>query len=75
MFKVRRYLLNSASILIKLFKMVDYIFWTGVELLKTASAAMGITYQEINVYLFIILHPALTLFFFLLWFFERLRRS
>ena len=55
--------------------MVDYIFWTGVEFLKAAGELMGITYQEINVYLFVILHPALTIIFFLLWVFERLRRS
>jgi len=55
--------------------MVDYIFWTGVELLKAAAELLGITYQEINVYLFIILHPALTIIFFLLWVSERLRRS
>ena len=55
--------------------MVDYIFWTGVELLKAAADVMGMTYQEINVYLFIILHPALTIGFFLFWVFERRRRS
>ena len=55
--------------------MVDYIFWTGVELLKAAAELLGITYQEINVYLFIILNPALTIGFFLLWVFERRRRS
>ena len=55
--------------------MVDYIFWTGVELLKAAADVMGMTYQEINVYLFIILHPALTIVFFSLWIFEKCRRS
>ena len=55
--------------------MVDYIFWMGVKLLKVAADIMGMTYQEINVYLFIILHPALTIFFFLLWVFERRCRS
>ena len=43
--------------------MVAYIFWTGVELLKAAAELAGMTYQEINVYLFIVLHPLITLFF------------
>ena len=41
--------------------MVDYIFWTGVELLKVAAKLLGMTYIEIHVYLFIVLHPLTTL--------------
>ena len=47
--------------------MVDYLFWTGVEILKITAAWLGITYQELNVYFFIIFHPLLTLLFLLLW--------
>ena len=54
--------------------MVDYIFWTGVELLKAAAELAGMSYQEINVYLFVVLHPLITLVFFLLWLVERQRK-
>jgi len=40
--------------------MIDWIFWTGVELLKQAAAYTGMTYQEVNVWLFIVIHPAIT---------------
>ncbi len=38
-----------------------------MEILKFSEAWLGISYQELNVYLFIFLHPFLTLTFFLLW--------
>ena len=40
--------------------MIDWIFWTGVELLKQIAAYTGMTYQEVNVWLFIVIHPAIT---------------
>lgn len=47
--------------------MIDYIFWLCVELLKDCAAYIGITYQEINVWLFVVIHPLITLLFFVLW--------
>ena len=47
--------------------MIDLIFWTGVELLKQLALFTGTTYQEVNVWLFIVIHPLITLAFFLLW--------
>tara|TARA_A200000159_G_C7311661_1_gene334906 strand:+ start:333 stop:497 length:165 start_codon:yes stop_codon:yes gene_type:complete len=47
--------------------MIDWIFWTGVELLKDSAQMLGMTYQEINVWLFIVAHPAITLLFIFLW--------
>ena len=47
--------------------MIDYIFWTGVEILEDLASILGITYQELNVYVFIFSHPAVTLALILLW--------
>ena len=47
--------------------MIDWIFWTGVELLKQAALMTGTTYQEINVWLFIVIHPLITVLFIFLW--------
>ena len=47
--------------------MIDHIFWTGVEILKDLASILGITYQELNVYVFIFFHPAVTLALLLLW--------
>ena len=47
--------------------MVDVIFWNGVEFLKWLENILGLSYQEINVYLFIIFHPLLTLILLVLW--------
>ena len=47
--------------------MVDHIFWTGVEILKDLASILGITYQELNVYVFIFFHPSVTLALLLLW--------
>ena len=47
--------------------MIDYIFWTGVKILKVSASSLGITYQELDVQFFIIFHPLLTLLFLLLW--------
>lgn len=38
--------------------MIDTIFYWCVEFLKYWAARLGMTYEEINVYLFVILTPA-----------------
>lgn len=47
--------------------MINYIFWTGVEILKDTAQLLGMTYQELNVYVFVIGHPIITLLFIFLW--------
>ncbi len=46
--------------------MIDWIFWTGVEILKDVATYTGFTYQEVNVWFFVIFHPLLTLILLLL---------
>lgn len=41
---------------------MDTIFWICVRLMQLGSNLLGISYQELNVILFVLLHPALTLF-------------
>ena len=37
-----------------------------VDILRVWAEYLGITYEEINIYLFVIIHPAITLIFFCL---------
>ena len=46
--------------------MIDTIFYWCVEFLKYWAAQFGITYEEINVYLFVFLTPAVIFIQFLL---------
>ena len=39
---------------------MDTIFWICVKIMQLMSSALGITYQQLNVILFVILHPAIT---------------
>ena len=40
---------------------MDTIFWICVKIMQVMSKMLGITYQQLNVILFVILHPAITL--------------
>jgi|TARA_R100001530_G_scaffold134580_1_gene109721 hypothetical protein len=42
---------------------MDTLFQWCVAVLYDASAYLGCTYEEINIYLFIIIHPLITLYF------------
>ena len=44
---------------------METIFWICVKIMQVASDLLGITYQQLNVILFVILHPAITLFLFI----------
>ena len=44
---------------------MDTIFWICVKIMQITSDMLGITYQQLNVILFVILHPAITV---ILWF-------
>ena len=50
---------------------IDITFNWCVKLLYDLAAYIGISYEEINIYLFIIIHPLITLMFFSLWIYER----
>ncbi len=40
---------------------METIFWICVKLMVLISHLIGISYQQLNVVLFVILHPAITL--------------
>lgn len=44
---------------------MDTIFWICVKIMQLMSNALGITYQLLNVILFVILHPAITVILYL----------
>lgn len=44
---------------------MDTIFWICVHIMQVMSRMLGITYQQLNVLLFVILHPAVTIVLFL----------
>lgn len=47
---------------------MNKIFWMCVDALNEWAALMGWTYEELNIWIFIVAHPMLTLFlFFMVW--------
>jgi hypothetical protein len=46
---------------------MDYIFWICVKIMQIMSSVLGITYQQLNVLLFVIIHPAITIILFFLY--------
>ena len=44
---------------------METIFWICVKLMVLISHLIGISYQQLNVVLFVILHPSITLLFYL----------
>ncbi|MAN58264.1 MAG: hypothetical protein CMC08_00330 [Flavobacteriaceae bacterium] len=44
---------------------MDTIFWICVKIMQVTSDFLGITYQQLNVILFVILHPIVTVVLFL----------
>ncbi len=44
---------------------METIFWICVKLMVLISHLIGISYQQLNVVLFVILHPTITLLFYL----------
>ncbi len=41
---------------------MDTIFWICVKIMQVMSGMLGITYQQLNVILFVMLHPAITIY-------------
>lgn len=47
---------------------MNKIFWMCVDALNAWASLMGWTYEELNIWIFIVAHPLLTLFlFFMVW--------
>ena len=49
------------------FELVDYIFKVCVFILVDMANLFGISYELINIIIFVILQPALIILFFILW--------
>ncbi|HUH74109.1 MAG TPA: hypothetical protein VLZ75_06835 [Chitinophagales bacterium] len=43
---------------------MEMIFWACVKIMQVMSSILGITYQQLNVILFVVLHPAITILLF-----------
>lgn len=43
---------------------METVFWICVKIMQLMSNALGITYQQLNVILFVLLHPTITLILF-----------
>ncbi|MAE55421.1 MAG: hypothetical protein CMK23_05460 [Porticoccaceae bacterium] len=51
---------------------MNKIFWMCVDALNAWADLMGWTYEELNIWIFIVIHPLLTLFlFFMVWYQRR----
>ena len=46
---------------------MDTIFWICVKIMQVLSGMLGITYQQLNVILFVVIHPAITIYLFFLY--------
>lgn len=44
---------------------MDTIFWICVKIMQVTSDFLGITYQQLNVILFVSVHPAITLWLYM----------
>ena len=53
------------------FELVDFIFKVCVFILVDVANLFGISYELINIIIFVILQPGLILLFFILWIKER----
>lgn len=53
---------------------MDKLFWACVKILEIWSERLGISYEELNIWLFVVLHPLLTLTLIILLFLS-LRRN
>jgi hypothetical protein len=53
---------------------INNIFWVCVDLLHYVCSLTGLSYEFINILLFVIIQPMLILMFYTLWKIERWRR-
>lgn len=52
---------------------MDHFFWRCVEFMKITAAWLGLTYEEWNVILFVIIHPLITVLFIFAAFYYRIK--
>mgnify|MGYP001255683293 FL=1 len=57
------------------FELIDFIFKICVIILVDLSNFLGLSYEAINIIIFIFLQPGLILLFFILWRRERKKKS
>ena len=57
------------------FELVDFIFKVCVFILVDLANLLGISYELINIIIFVILQPTLILLFFILWRKEKKRKK
>ena len=57
------------------FELIDFIFKICVIILVDLANLLGLSYEAINIIIFIFLQPGLILLFFLLWRRERKKKS
>jgi hypothetical protein len=53
--------------------MMDALFDLCVYILEVSSAKLGMTYKALNVYLFVFIHPLITVVLFVLWIKAKIR--
>ncbi len=57
------------------FELIDFIFKMCVIILVDLSNFLGLSYEAVNIIIFIFLQPGLILLFFILWRRERKKKS
>ena len=57
------------------FELIDFIFKMCVVILVDLSNFLGLSYEAVNIIIFIFLQPGLILLFFILWRRERKKKS
>jgi len=48
------------------YEMMKTVFWYCVDILNAISSWLGVTYEELNIWIFVVVHPALTIFLLML---------
>ena len=43
---------------------MDPVFWICVKLMQVMSKLLGISYQQLNIILFVVIHSAITIYLF-----------
>ena len=54
---------------------INDLFWLCVNVMRFICENTGISYEALNIWLFVVIQPALILLFSLLWLNERKRRT
>tara|TARA_A100000164_G_C21838275_1_gene738826 strand:- start:789 stop:971 length:183 start_codon:yes stop_codon:yes gene_type:complete len=56
-------------------ELINTIFNLGVKIMWDLTKITGLTYQEINAIIFLIIQPALIILFFILWKYEKKKNT